>query len=48
MVMVTLQKNTSQPRYALVVNDIFSKLRDAKPLPNKDSISVYNALIVFF
>ena len=48
MDMVTLQKNTSQPRYALVVIDIFSKLGDAKPLLNKDSISVYNALIEIF
>ncbi len=48
MDMVTVQKNTSQPRYALVVIDLFSKLGDVKPLLNKDSISVYNALIDIF
>jgi len=48
MDMNTLQKTTKQPRYALVVIDIFSKLGDALPLFNKDSESVYDALIKFF
>jgi len=46
--MVSLQTHTNQPRYALVVIDIFSKLGDALPLNNKDSISVYNALVIIF
>ena len=48
MDMVSLQTHTNQPRYALVVIDIFSKLGDALPLNNKDSISVYNALVIIF
>jgi hypothetical protein len=46
MDMVSLQTQNNQPRYALVVIDIFSKLGDAQPLHNKDSISVYNALVI--
>ena len=48
MDMVSLQKQKTQPRYALVVIDIFSKLGGALPLNNKDSISVYNALLIIF
>ena len=48
MDMVSLQTQNNQPRYALVVIDIFSKLGDALPLHNKDSISVYNALVIIF
>ena len=48
MDMVSLQTQNNQPRYALVVIDIFSKLGDAQPLHNKDSISVYNALVITF
>ena len=48
MDMVSLQTQNNQPRYALVVIDIFSKLGDAQPLHNKDSISVYNALLIIF
>jgi hypothetical protein len=48
MDMVSLQTQNNQPRYALVVIDIFSKLGDAQPLHNKDSISVYNALVIIF
>ena len=48
MDMNKLQKTTIQPRYALVVIDIFSKLGDALPMFNKDSESVYDALIKIF
>jgi len=48
MDMVTLQKSPTQPRYAIVVIDIFSKLGDALPMRNKDSNSVYDALIIIF
>ena len=48
MDMNNLTKTTKQPRYALVVIDIFSKLADAEPMFNKDSISVYNALLKTF
>ena len=34
--------------YAMVVIDIFSKLGDAIPMKNKDSVSVYNALLIIF
>ena len=37
MDMVDLQKDETQPRYALVVIDIFSKLGFAEPMKNKDS-----------
>ena len=39
------KKHTNKPRYALVVIEIFSKLGEALPLHNKDSISVYNDLL---
>ena len=42
--MVTLQSLPTQPRYALVVIDIFSKLGDAVPM-GKNCISVFNALL---
>ena len=48
MDMVSLQKVNTEPRYALVVIDIFSKLGDAIALHNKDSTSVYNALVTIF
>ena len=44
MDMVNLQKSETQPRYALVVIDIFSKLGEALPMNNKDINSVYDAL----
>jgi hypothetical protein len=37
-------KQSDQPRYGLVVIDIFSKYADVQPLTNKDSTSVYEAL----
>lgn len=48
MDMYNLQKTPTQPRYSVVVIDIFSKLGDAVPIFNKDSESVYNALIQSF
>ena len=48
MDMVNLRKSETQPRYALVVIDIFSKLGDAIPMNNKDSNSVYDALLTIF
>ena len=44
MDMVELQKSPNQPRWALVVIDIFSKLGDGQPMYKKDSDSVLNAL----
>ena len=41
-------KQSSQPRYALVVIDIFSKFGDVQPINNKDSNSVYEALLTSF
>ncbi len=46
--MYSLQKDKAQPRYALVVIDIFSKLAEALPLHNKNSKSVYEALVSIF
>lgn len=48
MDMVNLQKSETQPRFAIIVIDIFSKLGDAEPMYNKDSNSVYNALLKIF
>ena len=48
MDMVSLQTQNNQPRYALVVIDIFSKLGEAQAMDNKDSVSVYNALVIIF
>jgi hypothetical protein len=48
MDMVSLQKSPKQPRYALVVIDIFSKLGEAQPMNNKDSNSTYDALLKIF
>ena len=48
MDMVSLQKSPTQPRCAIVVIDIFSKLGDALPMRNKDSNSVYDALLIIF
>ena len=48
MDMVNLQKSETQPRYALVVIDIFSKLGEALPMNNKDSNSVDVALHIIF
>ena len=45
MDMASLQTQSNQPRYALVVIDIFSELGDALPMQNKNSIPVYNDLI---
>ena len=41
-------KQSTQPRYALVVIDIFSKYGDVQPMNNKDSNSVYEALLTSF
>ncbi len=48
MDMVDLQETEDTPRYGLVCIDIFSKLGDVVPMKNKDSITVYNALLNFF
>ena len=48
MDMVSLQQSPAQPRYALVVIDIFSKLGEAHPMNNKGRNSVYNALLKIF
>ena len=48
MDMVTLQMSETQPRYAIVVIYLFSKLGDALPMNNKDSNSVYDALLIIF
>ena len=48
MDMVNLQNSDNQPRYAIVVIDLFSKLGDAIPMNNKDSNSVYDALLIIF
>ncbi len=48
MDMVNLQENENIPRYALVCIDIFSKLGQAEPIKNKDSNSVYHALLKIF
>lgn len=44
MDMVDLQKDETQPRYALIVIDIFSKLGYAEPMFNKDSPNVLKGL----
>ena len=41
-------KQLNQPRYALVIIDIFSKYGDVQPINNKDSNSVYEALLTSF
>jgi len=46
--MVNLQSKENIPRYGLVCIDIWSKLGYVEPMINKDSISVYNALIKMF
>ena len=48
MDMINLKMTEEQPRYAIVVIDIFSKLGDAIPMINKDSVSVYNGLLIIF
>ena len=48
MDMVPLATSPNIPRYGLVCIDIFSKLGYVEPMINKDSISVYNALIKMF
>ena len=48
MDMIELQKSQNQPRYALVVIDIFSKFGDVQPMYKKDSDSVLNALKIIF
>ena len=48
MDMVELQKDSDQPRYALTIIDILSKKADALPMKNKDSNSVYDALLKMF
>ena len=44
MDMNALQKSPSQPRFALVVIDIFSKRGEAEPMHKRDSHAVYQAL----
>ena len=44
----SLHESPTQPRYALVAIDIFSKLGDAQPMNEKDSNSVYTALQQIF
>ena len=41
-------KQSNQPRYALVVIDIFGKYGDVQPMTYKDSNSVYDALLNSF
>ena len=41
-------KQSSRPRYAIVVIDIFSKYGDVQPMNNKGSSSVYEALLKSF
>ena len=41
-------KQSNQPRYALVVTDTFSKYGGVQPMNNKDSNSVYEALLTSF
>ena len=48
MDMIELQKTTAQPRYALVVIDIFSKFGDVEPMYRKDSDSVLKVLKIIF
>ena len=48
MDMIELQKSPTQPRYALVVIDIFSKFGDVEPMYRKDSDSVLHALNIIF
>ena len=48
MDMNELQKSQSQPRFALVVIAIFSKLGEAEPMHRRDSNAVYQALQVIF
>ena len=45
--MVSLQKSETQPRYAIVVIDLFSKLGEALPMNNKDSNSVYKYIYIY-
>jgi hypothetical protein len=48
MDMVNLQNDQSQPRYALVLIDIFSKKGAVEPMRNKDNESVYQSLLKMF
>ena len=48
MDMVDLQKDPLQPRYALVGIVIFRKLGQVIPMKNKDSLSVYDAIVKIF
>jgi len=48
MDMIELQKSPTQPRYALVVIDSFSKFGDVEPMYRKDSDSVLKALNIIF
>ena len=41
-------KQSNQPRYALVLIDIFSKYGDVQPMNNKGNNSVYEALLTSF
>jgi len=43
-----LQTSPNQPRYALVLIDIFSKKGDVEPMKNKDNVTVYKALLKMF
>jgi len=48
MDMVELHRRPTQPRYALVVIDTFSKKGEVEPMFNKNSFCVYNALQIIF
>jgi hypothetical protein len=48
MDMVELHRQPTQPRYALVVIDTFSKKGEVEPMFNKNSFCVYNALQIIF
>jgi hypothetical protein len=48
MDMGILQNSPNQPRYALVLIDIFSKKGDVEPMKRKDSEAVYKALLKMF
>jgi hypothetical protein len=48
MDMGILQNSPNQPRYALVLIDIFNKKGDIEPMRKKDSEAVYKALLKMF
>ena len=48
MDMGILQKSEDQPKFALVVIDIFNKFGDAEPMYRKDSEAILEALKIIF